>query len=205
MEGPRKKAWMERAEKRKAWIDRQETESRKKRRITADDDSSEESNIELPDQKEESLYDLSDDGEIKKSAKLWVLYNECMMDGRLYHCFLRSDPNFGEFARYAYPNDGSWAINLKTFTQTPDMELTNENCGSKTMWYHYVQLRKGKANMKTHIAVALLWGAPNDTGIHIPPGSNPWVQGLVVDHIGEGNSYNWRLDNLHFVTMVQNK
>jgi len=126
-----------------------------------------------------------------------------MMVGRNYQSYLRSDPEFGEFAQFAYPNDGSWVIDLRTFNQTPYLLLAYDSNHCHKTNYHYVYGMTGKT-MSTHIAIALLWGAENNSGVHIPPGTNLCALGLVVDHIQEGNVRNWRKDNVQFLTLAQN-
>ncbi len=51
--------------------------------------------------------------------------------------------------------------------------------------------------MQSHRAVALLWGAPNKSGL-------AFSEALVVDHLAEGNHSNYKLENLQFLTTSQN-
>ena len=51
--------------------------------------------------------------------------------------------------------------------------------------------------MQSHRAVALLWGAPNKSGL-------AFSEALVVDHLAEGDHSNYKLENLQFLTTSQN-
>ena len=54
--------------------------------------------------------------------------------------------------------------------------------------------------IKLHIAIAWLWGAPK----HPKARELPMSGELVVDHIMEGNTRDWRVENLQFTTQAHN-
>mmetsp|Transcript_8568 Transcript_8568/g.12491 ORF Transcript_8568/g.12491 Transcript_8568/m.12491 type:complete len:233 (+) Transcript_8568:195-893(+) len=140
-----------------------------------------------------------------KEIDSWVPYNECKIQGRRYRSFKKDDPTHGKFAMYGFPNDGHYFINYTNFKQFPTCELTYEALSLHGNKWNYVKCNSlSREKFSVHIAVALLWGAENNSGVVIQNGHTPYSQGLVTDHVIEGNKHNYHIDNLQLITNAQN-
>ena len=131
----------------------------------------------------------------KPVSSAWVPFISKSRDGRLYRCFKPDAPGkYGVFSYVGFPSDGSPTINIHT----------GKTVGSTTTdGYPFLATKRKidgevvQFNLKTHIAVSYLWGAPNASG-------HPMSEMLVVDHIKEGNKLNFAASNLQLLTQTQN-
>jgi hypothetical protein len=140
----------------------------------------------------EVLVDFPDTASLGPRRDAWRDYREAPRSARVYRHFLPTDAYkpFRDFSNVGYASDGSPPINLTT----GHVYSRNGSSG-----YPTVLLTIGDVNssMKTHVAVAYLFGARKRTGY-------PMSLLLIVDHIAEGDKANFRLDNLQFVSQLQN-
>ena len=110
--------------------------------------------------------------------------------GKLYYSFTPDAPGvFGESCDIGFPLDGTSPVDFSC----------NEYVKVSTRIDTYPYVRRGAMTRKllVHVAVALLGGAVNNSGL-------PMSKTLTVDHKVEGNKADFRLSNLQFLTMAQN-
>jgi hypothetical protein len=126
----------------------------------------------------------------------WLPYHERIHNGTTYRFFLPEDTDFGGFHDFGFPSDGTNAINWNT-----KKTLTSKLSGYPAVSYFSTteMTKSGKWKqfwLRTHQAVAFLWGAPKLT-------AQPTSLQLVTDH-RDNNKLNSHLSNLQLLTQLQN-
>ena len=116
----------------------------------------------------------------------WVPYSQRFHNGKWYRSFLSIDRLNGIFSNYGFPSDGSPALNFKSANLRP---LTSTRAGYPSVALNIPSTTAAvgwtRTWLKTHMAVAYLWGAPKKTAF-------PMSQLVIVDHIEEGNKDNFQ-------------
>ena len=127
----------------------------------------------------------------------WCDYDEVTIKGTVYRSFKGGLPGrLAALSVVGFPSDGSQAINLRS----------KKLLGAGAAGYPRAKISKGTppavvdSVIKLHVAIAWLWGAPK----HPKARELPMSGELVVDHIVEGDKYDWRVENLQFTTQAHN-
>ena len=135
----------------------------------------------------------------RPTAGAWLSFVETVRDGVVYRSF-RPDTS-GKYgvrvlSYVGFPSDGSACIDSRVKGKIKTIGSTTVT----TDGYSFISTTRDKVkiNLKTHIAVAYLWGAPNVTGtVHA------MSEQLVVDHIN-GKKTDYALANLRLTTQHHN-
>jgi hypothetical protein len=112
-----------------------------------------------------------------------------------YYSFKPDDPVYGVFSEWRYPCDGTGVY--KNGGAGPYQTLRNKT-PAVVVWIGYRPTRRSSF-LGHHMAVALLCGVPNNSGLNTPVAINA----LVVDHVN-ANKLDFRAANLQYITIKQN-